>query len=106
MKSYARAARRWVPWICAYTGCRVQEATQLRAEDVVEHDGTMAIRILPSAGTVKSGTGRTVPIHEHIIEQGFLDFVRSVGQGSDQSAEGARDEGPRAFLHLGPQDWR
>jgi integrase len=78
---YYKAARRWVPWICAYTGCRVQEATQLRAEDIVEQDGTQAIRLLPSAGTIKGGTGRTVPIHEHIIEQGFLAFVRNAGHG-------------------------
>jgi integrase len=30
------AARRWVPWMCAYSGARVGEITQLRHKDVLE----------------------------------------------------------------------
>jgi integrase len=30
------AARRWVPWLCAYTGARPGEMTQLRGRDVIE----------------------------------------------------------------------
>jgi integrase len=30
------AARRWVPWLCPYTGARVNEITQLRGRDVIE----------------------------------------------------------------------
>ena len=32
------AARRWAPWLCAYSGARVGEITQLRGIDVVERD--------------------------------------------------------------------
>jgi integrase len=28
------AARRWVPWLCAYTGARAGEITQLRGADL------------------------------------------------------------------------
>jgi integrase len=28
------AAKRWVPWLCAYTGGRVGELTQLRVKDI------------------------------------------------------------------------
>lgn len=76
-----RAARRWVAWLCAYSGARVQEITQLRAEDVTEIDGVWAIRIKPEAGTQKKDRARTVPIHAHLIEQGFLEFVKSAGKG-------------------------
>lgn len=69
------AARRWVPWLCAYTGARVGEITQLRKEDVIKQDDVSALRITPEAGTVKSGRARMVPLHEHLIEQGFLKFV-------------------------------
>jgi integrase len=31
-----KAARRWVPWICAYTGARVNEITSLLPSDVQE----------------------------------------------------------------------
>src|SRR5262245_29463537 len=47
------AARRWVPWLCAYTGARVGEITQLRGKDVVKREGVWAIEITPDAGTVK-----------------------------------------------------
>ena len=76
-----RAAERWVPWLCAYTGARPGEITQLRAEDVIDRDGVEAIKITPAAGTVKGGKAREVPLHEHLIEQGFLDFVSQHGPG-------------------------
>lgn len=70
-------ARRWVPWLCAYTGARVNEITQLRAEDVQEIDGIWAIRITPDAGGVKTKEARLVPLHSHLIEQGFLKVAES-----------------------------
>jgi integrase len=75
------AARRWVPWICAYTGARAGEITQLRGQDVIEPDGIKALRITPDAGSVKTRQARTVPAHEHLIEQGFLDYVKARGKG-------------------------
>ena len=75
------AARRWVPWLCAYTGARVGEITQLRSGDVTEQDGVNVIKITPDAGTVKTGRGRVVPLHEHLIAQGFLTFVASRHNG-------------------------
>ena len=75
------AARRWVPWLCAYTGARPGEITQLRGMDVIEEDGTPAIKITPDAGSVKTLEARTVPLHEHLIEQGFIEFVSKKGKG-------------------------
>jgi integrase len=75
------AARRWVPWLCAYTGARPGEITQLRGNDVVEENGIPAIRIAPEAGSVKGREPRVVPLHEHLIEQGFLQFVAQRGAG-------------------------
>jgi integrase len=79
--SFLGAARRWVPWLMAYSGARCGEITQLRKEDIVLRDGVQVMELSPEAGTVKTGQGRTVPPHEHIIEQGFLDFVRSRRDG-------------------------
>ena len=73
------AARRWVPWICAYTGARVNEITQLRRQDIRKKGDIWYFRITPEAGTVKSGEFRNVPIHPHLVEQGFLEFVGSRG---------------------------
>lgn len=69
-------ARRWVPWLCAYTGARVDEMAQLRAEDVAERDGIWTIRITPEAGATKNHKARVVALHPHLIEQGFHEQVR------------------------------
>ncbi|WP_313809308.1 hypothetical protein [Sphingobium sp.] len=73
--------RRWIPWICAYSGARVGEIAQLRGCDFSMVDGVWALRITPEAGSTKSGSARWVPIHEHLIEQGLLDVVRKAGAG-------------------------
>src|SRR5262249_48657874 len=52
------SACRWVPWICAYTGARAGEITQLRGIDLVERDGIHALRLTPEAGTIKTGLAR------------------------------------------------
>jgi integrase len=74
-------ARRWVPWLCAYTGSRVSEITQLRKQDVKEHEGVAAILITPDAGRTKNNKSRLVPLHPHLIEQGFLTMVREAEEG-------------------------
>jgi integrase len=75
------AARRWVPWLCAYTGSRPSEVTQLRGTHVIERGGVYGLKITPEAGTVKSAEARTVPLHEHLLAQGFLAFVKQRGKG-------------------------
>ena len=85
MSAWTAAARRWIPWLCAYTGARVNEMTQLRKQDLIrgEVDGTTVwqIRITPSAGTVKNNKARDVPVHPHIVEQGFIDYVQKCEDG-------------------------
>jgi integrase len=68
-------ARRWVPWLCAYTGARVGEITQLRREDVFEEAGIACIRITPEAGTQKTDRAWKVPLHPHLLEQGFVEAL-------------------------------
>lgn len=69
-------ARRWVPWLCAYSGARVNEITQLRAQDIMEADGIWCMNITPDAGSVKNRQARLVPLHPHLVEQGFLRFAK------------------------------
>jgi integrase len=57
------AARRWIPWLCAYGGARVNEMTQLRGQDVRCEGGIPFLRITPEAGRVKTGRWRDVPLH-------------------------------------------
>ena len=76
------AAKRWVPILCAFTGARVSEMTQLRKEDFRKVGDTHVLRITPDAGTVKAGGYRDVPIHKQIIDEGFINFVNSCDDGS------------------------
>jgi integrase len=75
------AAKRWAPWLAAYSGARISEMLQLRKEDVFEDEGRAVIRITPEAGTVKSGNFRTIPLHPHLLEMGFLSFVETSANG-------------------------
>jgi integrase len=74
-------AIRWVPWLCAYSGARAGEITQLRGADIQRRGQVHAMLITPAAGTVKTRKARAVPIHGHLIEQGLLEFVKSRGDG-------------------------
>jgi len=70
-----RAARRWVPWICAYTGARVNEITSLLPSDIREDPETTIPCIYLRPEMTKGDYERIIPIHSHLIEQGFLEFV-------------------------------
>src|SRR6202022_4190633 len=74
--------RRWVPWLCAFSGARVSEVCQVRAEDIVQLEGVWCVRFVPEAGSLKNvGSERAVPLHPVLMEQGFLEFVRKMGSG-------------------------
>ncbi|MEH2479553.1 integrase [Nitrobacteraceae bacterium AZCC 2146] len=74
--------RRWVPWLCAYSGARPGEITQLRGIDVEDRKGLYVMKLTPEAGTIKTGKPRVLPIHEHLIAQGFIEMVKQVGKGA------------------------
>jgi integrase len=75
-------AKRWVPWLCAYSGARAGEITQLRGIDIEQRGAFYVMKLTPDAGTIKTRQTRVVPIHEHVIAQGFIDMVREVGKGA------------------------
>lgn len=97
-------ARRWIPWLCAYTGARVNEMSQLRAEDVTQIHGVWTIRVTPEAGTVKANEARTVPLHPHLIEQGLPDVAIAKGTGPlfyDPARRRADGDDNRHFKKVG-----
>jgi integrase len=75
------AAKRWGPWLCAYTGARVGEVAQLRKQDVRREGEHWVMRITPEAGTVKTNEARDVVLHPHQIETGFPEFVAGAPNG-------------------------
>ncbi|CAA2159872.1 Tyrosine recombinase XerC [Methylobacterium brachiatum] len=80
------AAKRWVPWLLAFTGARVGEIVQLRRQDLRREKvegypaGVWVLRITPEAGAVKTKQAREVPLHQQLVELGFPAFVKSVGE--------------------------
>jgi integrase len=56
------------------------EITQLRGIDIQQRDGNWYARLTPSAGKIKTRKARTIPLHEHLIAQGLIEFVeRAMG---------------------------
>lgn len=78
---YVTAAKRWGPWLCAFTGARVTEILQMRKSDVRMVDDIRYLHITPEAGSVKSKKYRDVPLHQQLIDIGFLDFVEQAPDG-------------------------
>jgi integrase len=90
------AARRWVPWICAYTGARVNEITPVTGRDFIVRDGIPMIRV--RAENNKTRSFREVPLHGHLVEQGLLDFAKSRGSRplfyDPRRSRGGKDSNP------------
>ncbi|MCA1377014.1 MULTISPECIES: site-specific integrase [unclassified Bradyrhizobium] len=75
------AAKRWVPWLMAYSGARVGEMAQLRKEDLKRSKDIWYLTVTPEAGTVKTNEARDVVLHPHLIDTGFVEFVKSAPPG-------------------------
>ncbi|MHC2276928.1 integrase [Bradyrhizobium diazoefficiens] len=105
--------RRWVPWLCAYSGARPGEITQLRGSDIQDRNGLLVMKLTPDAGTIKTSKARVVPLHEHVIAQGFMEMVKRIGKGalfyndstpqrvSTDPLKPSRDRADTARAHLG-----
>ena len=75
------AAKRWVPWLAAYTGARVGELAQLRKQDVSREGDHWTILLTPEAGTIKTNEARRIVLHQHLVELGFPAFVEAAPIG-------------------------
>jgi integrase len=76
------AHRRWVPLLCAYTGARVSEVSQLRKQDVSKQQGIWCIQLTPEAGSLKNASSeRVIPLHPRVVDAGFVKFVDKLAAG-------------------------
>ena len=91
------ALLRWVPWLGAFTGARVDEICGAMVADVQSFDGVPCLHIrldYREAGaelkTVNSE--RVVPLHPALLDEGFLEYVASlpkdVGGGENPRING------------------
>lgn len=75
------AAKRWIPWICAFSGARVGEIGQLRKQDIYPAGDLWVMKITPEAGTVKANIAREVVLHQQLLDLGLLKFHESAAYG-------------------------
>jgi len=73
----ASASRRWAPWICAYTGARIQEVCWLSRQDIKQEGGIWVIHFPQT----KTNVARTVPMHPALIDEGLLAFWEKAPTG-------------------------
>ncbi len=76
--------KRWLPWLAASTGSRIGEVAQLHGSHVCEREGITVLKIAPASdgGSIKNAESeRYVPIHSQLVADGFLDFVKTRGEG-------------------------
>lgn len=72
------ARLRWLPWICAYTGLRIAEASALKKGHLFQAEGCWFIDV-DSAGkrSLKTQSAhRRIPIHPALEQEGFVAFVQ------------------------------
>jgi integrase len=83
-KKAGGTAAYWVPLLALFTGARCSELCQLSVADICTEDEIPTIRITNEGEgqKVKTTAGnRVIPIHSRLIALGFLDFVRTKGDG-------------------------
>ena len=78
---------RWATWLMAYTGLRVGETAQLCPEDFRTTDGVHYLALDPDKHQIKTSRPRLVPLHEHLIAEGLLEFVESCQKGQPLFAD-------------------
>jgi integrase len=74
---------RWVPWIAALTGARLEEICGAMVADTETIDGVTCLHIRldhreEGASLKNENSERIVPLHPAIIAEGFLDYVGSL----------------------------
>jgi integrase len=67
--------RRWIPWVCAFTGCRLDEVAG-RAADDIKRVGSTWVLDVPDGKN--EGAARKIPLHSKLIAEGFLDYWRKL----------------------------
>lgn len=74
---------RWIPWLCAYSGMRIAEAGSLTKEDFFQNNGRWFWRVSTIGGkSLKTASSeRRIPVHQALIDEGFIEFVKAAPEG-------------------------
>jgi integrase len=77
---------KWLTWLSSFTGARLSEIVDAHTRDIVLVDGVWVIKIRrkyrsPDQRLKTKVSTRDVPLHSALLAEGFLDYVKSVGDG-------------------------
>lgn len=74
---------RWVPWILAFSGARLEEVCGASVDDIRQVAGIWCIDINEAnTGKKNQASIRVVPLHPAVISEGFLEYVAAIPEGS------------------------
>lgn len=76
-----RPELRWLPWMCAYSGARINEVAQLTKADFFKIGDDWFYRLTTAGGkTLKTRSSeRRVPVHPALVDEGLIDFINGTG---------------------------
>tara|TARA_R110002072_G_scaffold179978_2_gene336105 strand:+ start:988 stop:2505 length:1518 start_codon:yes stop_codon:yes gene_type:complete len=94
--SMKHTAKYWAPIISLYSGMRVNEILQLHLDDLKVDGGIhyFDINIEEDKRLKTASSRRTMPIHQNIIDAGFMDFV--------SKRRGEKTKSKQLFIGLKP----
>ncbi|WP_431285901.1 DUF6538 domain-containing protein [Humitalea sp. 24SJ18S-53] len=77
----AKGFLRWLPWVLALTGCRLEEACGSIRADVREESGVLCLVLAddrPGRELKNAQSARKIPLHPALIEEGFVEYLRAL----------------------------
>jgi integrase len=81
---------KWITLLMLYHGLRPSEACQLRSNDITVIDSINVILVTNEGMSQQLKTAqskRTVPLHQKLIELGFIDFVQTINDQASKSCQ-------------------
>jgi hypothetical protein len=78
--------KRWLPWVCCFTGCRLDEPAGAAVTDVEQIGSYWLLNVRldhrhKGASIKNESSIRKVPLHPALIREGFLNYVRGLPKG-------------------------
>lgn len=80
---------KWITLLMLYHGLRPSEACQLHSNDITTIDGINVIHVTNEGMSQQLKTAqskRTVPLHQKLIELGFIDFVQTINDRTSKNS--------------------
>ncbi|MGK0272853.1 MAG: integrase [Cocleimonas sp.] len=81
---------KWITLLMLYHGLRPSEACQLHSNDITTIDGINVIHVTNEGMSQQLKTAqskRTVPLHQKLIELGFVDFVQTMTDRTSKTSQ-------------------